>query len=231
MKKRAGFTLVELIVASLIFAFMMTSLATIYSTSNRYMFQNYRANIIKTNVGVSVKAIQNHLSLATRIDQPSGLNAGTALGASGNVLAFAENVDQMNGCYPITASAPASWHYFCLAPDPQDNTVTDLYYHTGTIAGGPGCPAASSFSYTPPYPGSCGFGGGGLVTILMKNVNTFQPLFSRNTAQNVYERDVVRVILRSRWVAANANFGPNGVQKDVDYTMDSVIKASIPGQQ
>jgi hypothetical protein len=42
---------------------------------------------------------------------------------------------------------------------------------------------------------------------------------------------VVRVILRSRWVAANANFGPNGVQKDVDYTMDSVIKASIPGQQ
>jgi prepilin-type N-terminal cleavage/methylation domain-containing protein len=228
--KRPGFTLVELIVAVLIFGFMMTSLATIYSTSNRYMFQNYRANITKSNVGIAMKAIQNTLSMATRIDQP-------AYGSTGNVLAFAQNVDQVSGCYPITNSAPASWHYFCLAADPDPAMAGQwaLFYHTGTInlAGTTACGSATPSTWTQSYPAFCGFGGGGTVTILMKNVDTSSySLFSRASGAPylVTEKDIVRVILRSNWQPSARGFGQNGAQRAVDYTMDSIVKASVPGQ-
>ncbi|HBA61697.1 MAG TPA: hypothetical protein DCZ92_12975, partial [Elusimicrobia bacterium] len=47
MKKRSAFTLMELMVAILIFGFMSAAMASIYSTANRAMFQNYRGNFVK----------------------------------------------------------------------------------------------------------------------------------------------------------------------------------------
>lgn len=238
MKKRQGFTLVELIMAVLIFGFMMTSLATIYSTANRNMFYNYRTNIIKTSAGLAMRAIQNNLMTATRIDQP-------AFAGAGNTLAFATNVDQRSGCYPVNTSAPAgstAWYYFCVAPDPVYPTMNDLYMHTGTINGGPGCPQANGFSYTPPYPTFCGFGGGGTVTLLVQSVVPNPVLFSRRPTElvlvngvptltsSVTERDLVRVLLHAYWQAAARGFGQKGAQRDVDFTMDTVVKAQVPAQ-
>ena len=94
MKHRTGFTLVELMIAVFIFGYIAASLSTIYSTSHSYLFQNYRNNIIKTGVLLSMRAIQNNLPAATRVDAP-------AAGAAGSVLAFAVNVDKVTSCYPV----------------------------------------------------------------------------------------------------------------------------------
>lgn len=218
MKKRPGFTLAELVLAVMIFGFMATSLATIYSTSNRHMFQNYRSNIVKTNVGISMKAIQNTLSIATRIDVP-------AYGAAGNILAFATNVDQMTGCFPV-GPGTANWHYFCVAPDVIDPAINSLYYHTGTIAGGTGCGVASPSTWAGPYPAFCGYGGGGTVTMLMQittaaRQSSFVPFFSRAPADGVNERNVVRVRLRSLWSASDRRLGKS--QRDIDFMLDSAV--------
>lgn len=217
MKKRQGFTLAELVLAVMIFGFMATSLATIYSTSNRHMFQNYRGNIIKTNVGIAMKAVSNRLSVATRIDAP-------AFGASGNILAFAQNVDQLTGCYPIAPGA-ASWHYFCVAPDAATPSINSLYYHTGTIAAGTGCSSPAPTTWGGPYPAFCGFGGGGTVTMLMQAANTTNPFFSRSAADGIAQRDIVRVRLRSFWSASGRGFGKS--QRDVDFTLDSAVQVHL----
>jgi prepilin-type N-terminal cleavage/methylation domain-containing protein len=223
MKKRQGFTLAELILAVLIFSFMMTSLATIYSTSSRNMFQNYRVNIIKTNVGVAMRAVQNNLSAATKITSPclpkDPFPPNPCIPA-GNILAFATNVDQLTGCYPV-GPGNAAWHYFCIAPDPVSPSMNDLYYHTGTIAGGSGCASAAPTTWNGPYPAFCGLGGGGTVTILMQAASPNPDFFSRRAADGVYEQDAVRVKLRSLWSASGRGFGK--AQRDVDFTMDTVI--------
>ncbi len=244
MKTRPGFTLAELILAVIIFSFMATSLATIYSTANRHMFQNYRTNIVKSNVGLAMRAIQNTMAGATRLDLP-------AYNSSGNVLAFATNVDQNTGCYPVNTAAlsaavigtqvspasPPTWHYFCVAQDATTPGVTALYYHTAPITGGTGCDVASPSTWngTGPagYPSYCGFGGGGTVTLLMQIKDNAAPVaiqdfFSRRNSDGVYEKDLVLIRLRSFWSASYRGFGKS--QRDVDFSLTSAAKANIPVQ-
>lgn len=222
MKKREGFTLAELVLSVFIFSFIAASLATIVSTTNRHMFQNYRTNIIKTNVLISMKAIQNNLSMATRVDWPTRAipPAAPGINDSGTVLAFAQNVDQNTACYPVNAAAPASWHYFCMAG-------TSLYYYTGQINGGGACGTAapaiwnSGTGYAVP---ACGGAGG---TLLMENVVPSLPggaLFSRRPADGVNEVDTVRVWLRSRWIPSAPGRGLGAAQREVDTTLDTVIR-------
>lgn len=226
MKIREGFTLAELVLSVFIFSFMAASLATIVSTTNRHMFQNYRTNIIKTNVLISMKSIQNNLSVATRVDLPTRNGSATD---SGTVLAFATNVDQNTGCYPVYAAAPPpAWHYFCLAG-------SSLYYHTGPVNGGVtacGNPAPTIWCGNSPIAGNCypacGPNNGG--TLLMESVLPSLPggaLFSRRATDGVNEVDTVRVWLRSQWIAAapvtaGANFRAS--QRDVDTTLDTVVR-------
>lgn len=218
MENRQGFTLAELVLSVFIFSFIAASLATIVATTNRHMFQNYRQNILKTNVLISMKSIQNKLSVATRVDLP-------AAGARDTRLAFATNVDQNTGCYPIYAAAPApAWHYFCLAG-------SRLYYYTGPISGGVnacGSPAPTIWCGNNPVANGCytvpGCGGGG-GTMLMENVVASLPaaaLFSRHATDGVNEADTVRVLLRSQWLAAPSGLG--STQRDVDTRLDSVIR-------
>ena len=223
MKKREGFTLAELGLSVFIFSFMAASLATIVSTTNRHMFQNYRTNIIKTNVLISMKSIQNRLSVATRVDLP-------AVGTGDFRLAFATNVDQNTGCYPVYAAAgQPAWHYYCLAG-------SRLYYYTGPINGGVnacGTPAPTIWCANNPVAAGC-YGvaacGGGSGTLLMESVLPTLPggvLFSRRAADGVNEVDTVRALLRSQWraaapVTAGADFRAS--QRDVDTTLDTVIR-------
>jgi prepilin-type N-terminal cleavage/methylation domain-containing protein len=233
MKNRKGFTLAEMVLALFIFGFMSMSLATIYATANRHMFQNYRRNIIKTNADFAMKLLHNTLTTATRIDWP-------VYGASGTVLAFASNVDQTTGRYPLNTAAAADWHYFCVAPDDQDPTVIALYYHTGRLSNGAGGvpstnalnPAAPVFT-TASYP-ACGPGGGGVVTKLMQHLAIppspveVQNPFSRAAADGVREVPAVRVRLHSFWRADTRGFGNS--QRDIDFFLDSVLTVNRTSQ-
>ncbi|MDP2865804.1 MAG: prepilin-type N-terminal cleavage/methylation domain-containing protein [Elusimicrobiota bacterium] len=220
MKIRKGFTLAELVLSVLIFSFMAASLATIVSTTNRHMFQNYRTNIIKTNVLISMKSIQNKLSVATRVDLP-------AVGTGDTRLAFATNVDQNTGCYPVyAAAAQPAWHYFCQAG-------SKLYHYTGPINGGVsacGTAAPTIWCSNNPVASGC-YGvaacGGGSGTLLMEDVLPTLPggaLFSRRAADGINEVDTVRVLLRSRWIPSAPGRGLGAAQREVDTTLDTVIR-------
>lgn len=225
MKNKPAFTLVELMMAVLIFGFIAASLATLYSTANRHMFRNYRQNSIKANVSISMSYIRNSIGGATRLDSP-------APGASGNILAFASNTDQISGCYPVSANHTANWHYFCLAPDASDGTITDLYYHTGLLNAGAVCACSPPTGVLPgacgiTYPAFCGFGGGGSVTQLMQYAAPNPAFFSRRAADRINDNISVRVMLRSFWSAAGRNFSA-GRQTDVDFTLDSAFAVTKP---
>ncbi|MBU2573393.1 MAG: type II secretion system GspH family protein [Elusimicrobia bacterium] len=231
LRSRKGFTLAELLIAVLIFGFMITSLATIYATANKHMFQQYRTNTVKSGASVAMKTIVNNLMAANRIDAP-------APNASGNILAFAVNVDQNSGCYPISTLATAPFtptcHYFCLSGG-------FLYHHTTPItAVPPGCPSPVTCSTcftqisTPGYPAFCGPGGGGTVTKLgavTQVLGIVDPnasgLFSRRTVDGIYEADQVKVMLRVNWDPAD--MATPGVDlrtsgRKIDATLTSTVK-------
>lgn len=227
MQKRPGFTLAELIIAVLIFGFMSTSMATIYSTANRHMFQNYRNNMIKSSVSLAMHDLRRNLQMATRLDIPAYAN-GTG---GGNELKFVSNVDQVTGCYPVNPAVPVTWHYFCVANDPNDASVQDLFHYTGTVSAG-----SSWCGGNPPYKiwdpltqyavAGCGSDGG---TIIMKySTMAATPnssvMFSRRNTDNVYEKDVILLTLRSRWIAAARLNSTKAVQRDVDFTLVSQVR-------
>ncbi|MBI4802686.1 MAG: prepilin-type N-terminal cleavage/methylation domain-containing protein [Elusimicrobia bacterium] len=243
MTDRKGFTLAELLIAVLIFGFMISSLATIYSTANKHMFQQYRTNTIKSGAAVAMKDIVNNLMAANRIDCPCSSSSPCPAGCPGtaaNTLAFAVNVDQNSGCYPISTLATApftpSWHYFCLSG-------RTLYHHTGTLAGGTGCPSAvgctSPTCFTEAsYPAFCGPGGGGTTVTQLSNMITLDPLigalFTRMGAvnHNVYEQDQVKIVLRVFWdpanmVTAGYNLTTSGRIIDTTLTSDVKINRSV----
>lgn len=218
MNKRPAFTLVELLVAIFIFSYIAASMATIYSTTSRHMFQNYRRNTVKSDVLIAMRAVQMGLTAATRLDAP-------ARNTQGNVLAFAENVDQNTGCFPISNAVPQlTWHYFCLAGD------NNLYHHSGQVTGNGipcGTPGGSTWGAAYPVPG-CGMNiGGQTVTLLMRNVSPANGfLFSRRAADGIDEAGSVRIRLRSFWSAAGRGFGSS--QRDIDFSLDTVVTANIP---
>lgn len=230
MKLRPAFTLVELIIAILLFSYMAASLSTVYSTANRHMFQNYRRNAVKSDVALAMRAIQNNLAAATRIDLP-------ARNAQSNVLAFAVNVDQLTACYPVNPAVPASWHYFCLAADPLIPTSMNLYYHRANLPAGTPCGRANPSIWGVAYPvPACGQNlGGQTVTQLMRHVvaggHVRVPppangmMFSRRTAEGADFTGAVRVTLRSYWTAADRGFATS--QRDIDFVLDSVVNATI----
>lgn len=212
MKQRDGFTLMELLVASVIFSFVIAALVTISSTAHRHMFQSHRSNTVKTGVLLGMRAIQNNLSVATRLDVPG-------VGVQGDILAFAVNADQTTGCYPVGPGNVVA-HYFCIS-----NNI--LYHHAITIAGNsaPACSAmtAPGNPFTAArYPNFCGPGGGGTVTLLTRNVSPLPTLFSRRNGDGVYEMDTVMVRLRSFWSAAGSGVGATA--RDVDFSMNTVVK-------
>ncbi|MDD2804586.1 MAG: type II secretion system protein [Elusimicrobiales bacterium] len=217
MKQRNAFTLVELIISVFIFSYIAASLATIYSTTNRHMFQNYRRNVIKTDVLVSMRAIQAGLTQATRLDLP-------APGTQNNVLAFAFNVDQNSSCYPVNGALTASWHYYCRGADPLIAGSWNLYHHTADLPAGTPCgnPAASVWNGVYPVP-NCGANiGGQTVTLMMRHVSPPSGfMFSRRAVDGVDAVGAVRVTLRSFWSAAGRGFGAS--QRDVDFSLDSVV--------
>ena len=233
---RKGFTLMELVLATLMFGFMMMSLASIYSTANRHMFQSYRQNIIKSNASTAMKTITVRLSEANRIDLPT-------TGLPGNALAFAVNVDQTSGCYPVNPAITPTWHYFCYIPKAGANcTPADclLYYHTANYTGpvGGGCPSGGVT--VPTYPlAFCGPGGGGAVTLLASWVypdpaSPNPTLFSRTRPFDAtLGNTLVTISLRVLWdpaLAAAAGRDFRTAAHPIDTTLTTADRVTRAGQ-
>ena len=218
MKKYPGFTLIELVVAILISGFIAVALATIYSTANRHIFQNYRGNTIKSDVSLGMRAIRNVMAQATRIDQPLSNTSGTR-------LLVASNVDQLTGCYPI-GPGPATWHLFCTV---TSGSNIQLYYHTGVYPNTCACPGPvppPCVQGNPAVSTICGSFGG---TLLTQFLNTTSVFSRSSTLGDIPANDSlsVRVRLHSVWLAANRGYG--SVQRDVDYALDTTFSVSRPG--
>lgn len=219
-KFRRAFTLTELLISSLIFGFMLLSMATIYSTANKHLFQNYRQNALKTSALIGLQSITARLQEANRIDLPAPNTAG-------NSLAFAVNIDQLTGCYPINSkpTAPAAtWHVFCHAPAvngacPFGNC---LWHHSGTKGGGGGCPNAPFWAGLGSYPAIvCGVSGGNSIVQLASNIDVTTPIFSRRAADNVIGTDIVKVMLHVLWdpaVVVAGDYRSTGQKVDTTYT-------------
>ena len=221
-KLRRAFTLAELLIAMLIFSFMMLSMVGIYSAANKHMFQNYRQNAVRSGALVAMKTITARLQEANRIDIP-------AAGAAGNVLAFAGNVDNFSGCYRINPAITPSWHFICHAPAvtvacPYGNC---LYHHTGTIAGGGGCPGGPYWAVS--YPVVCGQSGG-TITQLAYDVVPTPSLFYR-TDTDFAGRPLVKVRLRVFWDPPT-DYTPGvrdfrSVGRRIDSTLVTAVKLNI----
>jgi Tfp pilus assembly protein PilV len=245
LKTREGFNLVELVIATLLFGFMMMSLATIYSTANKHMFQNYRQNTVKSNASMAIKTITARLFEANKIDVP-------AIGASGNILRFADNVDQTSNCYPInnavTTVPPVSWHEFCLYSAAPNYTTPGvacpsgscLYYHTGSIpvnnVTNPGCPDGPAWSgvYPNSPPGLCGVALAGTTVTLLASfvyVPAGGAIFSRTGPAG---NTVVNISMRIKWDPADPanhasghDFSTTG--KAIDTTLTTSVRVGRSG--
>jgi prepilin-type N-terminal cleavage/methylation domain-containing protein len=216
---RPGFSLTEMMIGVMISGMVLASLAAIHSTSTSHMFQNYRQNMVKNEATNAMKTVMSRLSVATRIDRPTP-------GNSDNILAIAENVDHLpTRCYPIRAGQPVRWHYFCRYTSANSYCLSGscLMYHTGTVAGGPGCPNTATAPAIP-YPGFCGPGGGGTVTRLMDHLDVSGgAVFSRRSADGITERSSVLARLRLRWIPpAVTGRDLSRTARPIDSTLESV---------
>ncbi|KAF0126584.1 MAG: hypothetical protein FD189_922 [Elusimicrobia bacterium] len=212
--RRPGFSLTEMMVGVMISGMVLASLAAIHATSSTHLFQNYRQNKVKNEASIAMKTVMNRLSGVTRIQRPSP-------GTAENVLFIAENVDHFpTGCYPIRAGQPVRWHFFChyTTLNAYCRSGSCLMYHTGTVAGGAGCPSAVNAPALP-FPAFCGPGGGGAVTRLMDHLDVSGgAVFSRRAADGIYERSSVRARLHLRWT-------PSVSLSRTARTIDSVLES------
>ncbi|PIU19610.1 MAG: hypothetical protein COT18_06595 [Elusimicrobia bacterium CG08_land_8_20_14_0_20_59_10] len=211
MKTRNAFTLVELMVALMLFGFMSAAMASIYATANRHLFQDYRGNMVKGNVTVAMRAIGNVMAQATSIDAP-GTNA------KGNILTVASNVDQLTGCYPLKSGLPVTLYKFCASG-------SDFYYGFKTFWPAAGCVSPlSGCCGALAYPSGCGSGGGATwIKLLPGSLDTTSNIFSRKAAEKVNDLMSVRVGLTGKWTPPG-NLAT--LQRTVTFTLDSTFSVS-----
>lgn len=199
----------EVLLSMMIFGFIMVALTSIYSTIQRNVLQGYRQNVLKTNTTLAMRAIQQRLSEATRIDMPT-------FGGAGNELQIAVNVDQLTGCNPIVPGVPVSVHRFFIS--------NGLYYCQGRLPVAAPCTNFPPITAPPVY--TCVTG---TLVLLLNNVSVSSGvLFSRNSLYGgVNERDTVFVNLRTFWRAVNP-LGQPLPQNDVDYSLRTSVKINRP---
>ncbi|MCX5783579.1 MAG: prepilin-type N-terminal cleavage/methylation domain-containing protein [Elusimicrobia bacterium] len=135
MKNKKGFTLIEMLVAVMIFSMAIISLGLFWLQAYRYSLQTSKSHYLKNNLVIAMRYIQNDVSASSRIDLPSDLNPSTQLKG-------AINVDKLGGCKSNTSLA-ASWFYYCY-----DSGAGAIYRYWGNVTGIAGC--MDRGAYTPP---------------------------------------------------------------------------------
>ncbi|MBI5597655.1 MAG: type II secretion system protein [Elusimicrobia bacterium] len=108
-RRPAGFTLVELMLASLIFSMVVAGLAAIYSTAYHQSGRIITDSRLKSTAAIALRQVTQEVVSATRFDEP-------APGGSGSVLRGCSNM-ATDGTQ-ITAAQPVTSFGFCV----QNNT-------------------------------------------------------------------------------------------------------------
>lgn len=240
MKKRDAFSLMEVLVATMIFSFVALSMISVYYAANRNVLQNFRSDKLKADVAISMRAIGNVMSQATRIETPGN-------GSSGNTLLVLSNVESgSNPCCPMVPEsygAPApQWHKFCV------DSNKNLWYYNGPVTSCGNCPNLTNYSIVRTgLSSNCGSAAGSNVTriLLATNIQTYTPVFSRvlqpttltttvgllNRTNNsshtrlVNPQHTVNVYLNTKWNIGNT---ANALQSPVDYVLEGYFSVLQP---
>jgi prepilin-type N-terminal cleavage/methylation domain-containing protein len=133
-QRQAGFTLVELLVAVAIFAMVVAGLSVIYSTAFMQGTGLLTDTRMKGSSAVAMRAIQNELAQATRLQLP-------APGTSDNHLRGWTNMSP-DGDPPVRPdmngdSADTHWFHFCIQDQNMagcgtaQNPVSCIFYYRG----------------------------------------------------------------------------------------------------
>ncbi len=80
---QSGVSLLELIVATAIVGIVSLAVATIYTTANRYMLQDFNSSNAQSEASFALEHIKKFVQLATAID-----NATLPVGGNSNALQF-----------------------------------------------------------------------------------------------------------------------------------------------
>ncbi len=204
MKK--GYSLVEVLVALVIFSFMALALSGVFATANRFFSHQYREDVLKTRFIVAMKYIQNRMMTANEIlSPPPGGVSNYYITFLTNVSLNPANSNQI--CRPVS-TLPSMWHYICL----NGNT---LFYHSGNFTIND-CP---NYSFIPvsAQPTTCGPGGINAV-FLSDNINSV--VFSRqNLPSNIVR---VNMTLFSKAKGDESSYA-GIVGRDISHTFETYI--------
>ena len=238
MKQRSAFTLMEVLVATMIFSFVALSMSSVYYAANKNVLQNIRSDKFKSDVSTSMHAISVVMAQATRIQSP-------AVDGESDDLVVMTNVESSstNPCCPMVPTSYGNatdltprWYRFCV------DTSNRLWYYTNTLGTCNGCPNTTGYSFTVngSYTSTCGSTGNNRM-LLATSLNRTVKLFSRkrqptphnstsgmakrasNTAHTriIDNKNTINVFIRTVW-------NGNATQTPVDYTLESFFTVMQP---
>ncbi len=209
---RKGYSLVEILVALVIFSFMAVALSGVFATANRFFAHQYREDLFKTRFVTAMKFIQNKMMTANEVLIPAPNNLSGYITFLSNVAVNPSSTNQI--CRPATA-LPSMWHYVC-----RDNG-NRLFYHSGdlTISN---CPTYTTIWLSNP-PTTCGSGSNPV--FLSDNISSL--VFSRqNLPSNVVR---VNMTLFSRAPGSQTSFAGT-VGRDITQTFETYISINKVSQ-
>lgn len=136
---RRGFTLVELLVATMLMSMVMVSLTAIFTTGFRFQIQGFHRMVIQNRALLSLRLLERLGGQATYVSSP-GLLA-TSANFSGGI-----NVRPDNPSQPLIAGEPMTFFLFCLGPCPSGSGYTGvcLWNYTGPSLAGINCGASAA---------------------------------------------------------------------------------------
>ena len=126
---RAGFTLIELVVATFLANIVLIALSSILTPLVQTQAYAARAQSIQLNLAAVDKLVEGELRQASLVTQP-------LVGLPSGVLAGCDNAAGSPAA-PIAPGAPMRWFAFCASGG-------IVYYHTGS-----GCPASYTCGASP----------------------------------------------------------------------------------
>lgn len=244
MKQRPAFTLMEVLVATMIFSFVGLSMMSVYFAANRNVLQNFRSDKLKSDLSTSMHAISIVMSQATRIVSPGEESSGDNLLVMTNVESGTSNP-----CCPMVpasygAPAPA-WYRFCV------DSSNQLWYYSGMVntEGGAacgGCPNLTNYKLradgSAQTCGAPGYNRMLLASHLVRTVPVFsrvsQPppltsadgMVSRKTdvthTRLIHSKHTINVFLNTVWNAEGSHV--NDSQTPVDYTLEGFFSVMQP---
>lgn len=214
--KKKGYTLIEIIVALVIFSFMALALSGVFATANRFFYHQYREDILKTRFVTAMKYIQSKMLVAHHVVTPASGSLSSNITFLTNVSVNPSNTNQICNPFP---SLQTQWHHFCLTTCPSPLSGNCLYYHWGNITTS-NCP---NYSNIPSISVSCGSGSN--TVFLIDNISSL--VFSRQGLPINIVR--INITLFSQAKGNQTSFA-GIVGRDITQTFETYVSINKPAQ-